>query len=290
MIDKPGVYKISMVEYQADPCAVPSLSRSVIKDLLFRSPRHAWENHPRLNPCWQAEESEKKFDIGSAAHSVFLEGIDKVCVVPFDDWRKKEAKEARDEARASGKIPLLAAQAGDVRAMVVTGIEQLKASELNLDLSTGQSELTYIWQEGVTWFKIRPDWIGNGTIIDYKTTSVLARPDEYSRLAISTGLDIQDSLYCRGVTEVSGTPPRFIFMVQEINPPYLCAFFSFDAMTQDMGNQKVERGIQIWRECMASGKWPGYPPIVQTLEAPPWALAAWESRQFDIGLSMQGEL
>ena len=68
-----GRHIISFEEYLADPCPIPSLSRSTIKDLVSKTPRHAFWNHPKLNKEFKPEESEKKFDIGTAAHSVFLQ-------------------------------------------------------------------------------------------------------------------------------------------------------------------------------------------------------------------------
>jgi hypothetical protein len=47
-------------------------------------------------------------------------------------------------------------------------------------------------------------------------------------------------------------------------------------MYADMGNQKVERGIKVWRECLKSGVWPGYPQTIYTVEPMPWNLASWE--------------
>ena len=43
-------------EYHADPAPEPSLSRSLAHTLLTRSPRHAWQAHPRLNPAWLPDE------------------------------------------------------------------------------------------------------------------------------------------------------------------------------------------------------------------------------------------
>jgi len=72
-ITEPGIYDIPETDYHADPIAEPSLSSSIAKILLARSPRHAWANHPRLNPN-QEPETRREFDFGSAAHAMLLEG------------------------------------------------------------------------------------------------------------------------------------------------------------------------------------------------------------------------
>jgi hypothetical protein len=272
---------MSFKDYLADPCPKPSLSRSVIKDLIFKTPRHAFWNHPKLNKEFKPEESATAFDIGTAAHSVFLQGDNIAVCLNFNDWRKNEAKEARDEARANGLIPLLPEQYDNVLAMAEVGRKELKNSELEIDINEGFSEVTYTWKEGETYCRIRPDWIhkSNAIILDYKTTSQSANPESYSRIVVNNALDIQDAFYRRGVNKVEGTTPDFIFMVQEVEPPYLCSFIELDLRFKDMGEEKVKRGMHLWRECMKTGVWPSFSNRIYTIEPPSYALAGWEYKK-----------
>lgn len=276
-----GKHIISFEEYLADPCDVPSLSRSTIKDLVTKTPRHAYWNHPKLNKEFKPEESKSQFDIGTAAHSIFLQGDNIAVCLDFDDWRKKEAQAARDDARDSGLIPLLTKQYDGVMDMVEVAREELKKSELAIDLKDGESEVTYIWKECETYCRIRPDWISNDRIIilDYKTTSQFAEPEQFSRTVVNYGYDIQDAFYKRGVRKVEGTEPSFFFMVQEVEAPYLCSFIELDMQFQDMGDQKVKRGLHLWNRCMKEGVWPGYFGHVYTIEPPAYALAGWEYKK-----------
>lgn len=59
MIDV-GVHDLDESTYHADPCAAPSLSSSIAKVLLFKSPLHARYCHPKLNPQHQSEEKDRK--------------------------------------------------------------------------------------------------------------------------------------------------------------------------------------------------------------------------------------
>lgn len=286
MIDKPGKYQIGFEEYLADPCPEPSLTRSTIKSLISETPRRAFLQHPRLNPqC--AEKPSEKFDIGTVAHAIFLSGEDIVTVIDAADWRTNKAKEERDAARKAGTIPLLIDQYGEVNEMIAEAVDSLYAwGDFGLKISDGDSELTYIWKEsnGI-WCRIRPDWKFSGLnfCLDYKTTGQSADPQEYNRIAIANGHDIQDAFYRRGIKKVEGEEPDFVFMVQETEPPYLCAFHSLDMMAKDMGEQKVEAGIRLWEKHLKSGQWPGYGNRTFTLEAPPWSLAQWEMRKFTLG-------
>jgi hypothetical protein len=98
------------------------------------------------------------------------------------------------------------------------------------------------------------------------------------------GYDIQNSLYVRGVDAIEHSSPKFIFVFQETEQPYLCSFVGLPPDFLEMGKQKIEFGLFLWRECLSSGKWPGYPNQVSWLETPSWALLAWEHRATEIGI------
>src|SRR5437879_7147617 len=106
-IDKPGIYRgISEAEYRADPCPSPSLTQSLCKILIERSPHHAWTECPRLNPDFLAD-NDTKFDIGNVAHRIILGRGKDVVPVDFPDWRTKAAQEARQLAFNGGRIAVL---------------------------------------------------------------------------------------------------------------------------------------------------------------------------------------
>jgi hypothetical protein len=282
-----GVYKISSEEYHADPVIEPSLSRGIIMDLLFKSPAHARINHPWLNPDCKPE-VDKKFDPGQVAHGLFLEGIDKAVVLDFDDWRKKEAKEQRDQARADGKIPLLTHQYETVEAMVQAAKVALNESELAGIFDDGDAEMTYVWKEGPVWCRVLVDKISKSRefILDYKTTGTSANPEDFIRQILNHGYDIQAVFYSLGVMAIEKVTPKFIFLVQEDQPPYLCSFIALSPAFMEMANQKVIRGMDLWRTCMATGEWPGYSNRIAWIEPPPWALA-WEMRSTFLGSSLE---
>ena len=281
----PGSYKINMEEYQNDPCPEPSLSRSAIIDLMD-SPARAWWHHPKLNPQPPEEKEKTIFDIGSASHNLLLEGGDSIFVVEgFDDWRKKEAQEARKAAYECGKTPLLAKQYEHAVCMMsaatiaIANCTELGITTLRLE---GDSELTYIWQEsnGV-WCRIRVDWIrkSRDLILDYKTTGINVNPDIFSGHINKLGYGIQSVFYRRGVKAVEDKEPNFVIMAQEIEPPYFCSFHGLDMQNEDMAEQKVKWAINKWGECLATGNWDGYPNRICYAEPKPWELAEWEMKR-----------
>ena len=289
-ITKPGVYRLDEAAYHADPCAKPSLSSTIANVLLKRSPRHAWHAHPRLNPGFEAKESQQ-FDLGSAAHALMLKGRNAVIVVDADDWRTKDARKMRDEARAAGRIPLLPQQWADVQAMTDAATAQLEAHHDEavrraFALSSGgRSELTLIWREGAAWYRARPDWLpsaGMGEIVyDYKTTAGSAHPDGWTQAHLFRGsAAIQAAFYCRGARAVVGwRSPRFLFVVQEQVAPYALSVIEMSPAAMALADRQVEAALDLWRACIATDRWPGYPARVATVDAPGYIDFAWCERE-----------
>jgi hypothetical protein len=282
MINKPGIYTLPEAEYHADPAPVPSLSSSLCKTLLYRSPMHAWMEHPRLNPAFQVEE-ESKFDRGTVAHAMFLEGRDIVHVVEADDWRKKAAQDEREKARAAGKIAILAEQYASVLAMVSAAKLAWAANEdlAGIPFLNGKVEQSLFWREGATWLRVRPDWMSNDRklIVDYKTTAASAAPEDWVRTMLGCGYDIQAPFYLRGNRATGGDErAKFVFLVQECQPPYACSWIGMPPSFIAMGDAKVEHAIATWRSCMATDKWPGYPTRICWVDVPSWAESKWAER------------
>ncbi len=275
-ITEPGVYTIPAEEYHADPCPEPSLSNSLAKVILNKTPRHAWLKHPRLNPDFEAE-GNKKYDVGSAAHALLLEGEDAVVVIDADSFRGKEAKEARDAAYEVGKIPLLTAQAADVVAMQIAALAQLKGHEEAFDaFAEGKPEQTLIWQEeGGIWCRARLDWLKQrtGFIWDYKTTTS-AHPDDWQRRLFDLGGDLQEAWYRRGVKALGlADDPQFRFIVQEVSVPYALSVVGLTPAAQALGEMKVWHALQTWRWCLTHNRWPGFPSQTCYIEPPVWEMA-----------------
>lgn len=288
MIYQQGVYRIPHDDYHGDPCIDPSLSRGTLVDMLD-APARAWFNHPRLNPDRPKEKDRSKFDIGLAGHDLLLEGGKNIFLVGgFDDWKKVAAREAREAAYRVGMIPLLQKEFDNVSAMAESGKRQVREC-LDIDIadmeSDGDAELTYIWQEsnGV-WCRVRPDWISKDRkhILDYKTTATSAAPDHFARHIKKMEYPVQSSFYKRGVKAVEGVTPKFTFMAQENEPPYLCSFFSINSFEAEIADDKVEVGIRLWKWCTDRNDWPGYTRKVCWVDADKWEYDEWQSKKYQL--------
>lgn len=294
-IREPGIYSMPMDKYLADPVEVPSLSAGVAKLLLTRSPLHAWTAHPRLNPTFEAEESTK-FDLGSATHALLLEGADRMAVIAADDWRKKEAQQGRDAARAEGRFPVLAHQYDNVLRMRDAALLAIaRCSDLSgVTLHDGKPEQVLVWKEGPTWLRCRPDWLSTERDIQlhYKTTEASAAPDSWTRTMLGMAADLEIAFYDRG-NAATGAPQtrRSLFLVQEVERPHACSFIGLAPAFLALAGQKVDEAIALWAQSMASGNWPAYANRIAWLDAPAYEVARWEGRQAEhpFGIEQNGE-
>lgn len=282
---KPGIHTLTADEYHSDPADQPSLSASIAHLLTSRSPLHAWTAHPRLNPEF-ARQEESKYDVGTCAHALLLEGkpMEEVArVVYLDSWRTKAAKELRDEARAEGKIPLLEKDADAVLGMLGAARSQLVAHEASpTPFADGKPEQTLIWEEDGITCRALVDWLHEDqrVIYDLKTTSASANPESWSRTCFQIGADVQTAFYLRGLQQLTGIHAEMRYVVVETYPPYALSINSLSPAALEVGRAKVKRAMELWRECLANDSWPGYPSRVAYAELPAWEEARWLEREW----------
>lgn len=282
---------LSAEQYHADPAPEPSLSSSIAKILLTQSPRHACLAHPRLNAAYVAEEPSNTMDFGSAAHALLLER-DEAPIVWIDapDFRTKAAQEARDDARAAGKFAVLARHKPTLVEMVKQAWATIEQSEFKGILETGEAEQTLVWADyghngpyvrmpsdlsdkvPIAYCRARFDLLAShrGVIIDYKSTTD-ASPDAFIRQIARMGYDVQAEFYCRGLRNI-GYDPLFVFLVQENTAPFACSLVGLSNAYREIGKAKVMRAVNIWAECMRTGTWPSYTPMVHYAEPAAWQL------------------
>lgn len=278
VVTEPGVYSIPEDVYHADCVPGGSLSSSGAKLLLPPScpALFRWEqDHPRP--------ATKDLDLGSAAHKLVLGSGPEIVVVEANDWRTKAAQEARDEAHATGAIPLLPAQHAQVSEMAAALREHPLASAL-FDPERGKPEQSLFWRDSATGVmrRGRLDWmpeerVGRPTIfVDFKS-SRSAAPSSLGRHVADYGYHTQAAWYLDGIIALGlAARPVFWFVWQEKKAPYLVSVSELDAKALQIGREKNRQAIEIYARCMKTGEWPGYEsPVVTSL--PPWIEMAHEN-------------
>lgn len=275
-----SVLDITADAYHADDVAEqPALSSTIANVLLNQSPLHAFHAHPKLNPLYE-QKDEGKFDRGKLVHRLLLDGnAGRVEIIEADDFRTKAAKEQRDEARAAGKIAVLAKNWEGVQD--IADAIALQIRDLNVTpapLADGKPEQTLVWEdEGVT-LKARLDWVTNdyAQVWDLKTTARSANPRSWGKTTLfGYGYDVQRSLYLRGVEAVFGVVAEWAWLVCETDPPYAVVPIALAPDAIAIADDKLDHAIRIWRDCLTTGEWPGYPKRLCYIDANPWSEANW---------------
>ena len=295
LVDEVGLWRMPASVYHADPCEKPSLSHSVAKVLLGKSPRHAWYAHPRLNDACE-EVHNKRFDLGTVAHTLLLGQGRDIVEIAADNFMTKEAKRLRDEAYAVGKTPILSEHLASARAMEAAAREQLvdiQGCEHLFDPAQGDGEVVCCWREDDgPWCRAQIDWLPHNRLVfaDYKTVDGSAHPDALGRRVVDLGYDVQAAFYELGLSTIDPDlagriQPVFIF--QECTPPFELCAATLDEETMTVGRKKVELAIRTWQRCLETDTWPGYPPRIVPITMPTWALQAWLEREAREHFAMQ---
>lgn len=281
-INKAGIYpEITEEEYHADPCVEISASRSLIKTIVERTPKHAFTQHPRLYTK-KTKDKEDKFDLGTAAHSMILGKGKGVVKAPeeWEAWTTKASKEWREETRKSGGVPMLQSQyeraldmAGEVKEQLPNfGLQNLFNPEF------GKPEVTAVSNDKTGGFcRIMIDWLEKDlTVTDLKTTDIELNKENIGRHCASMGYEFQHAFYERVMLslfpEMEGRF-KFQFLFVETKPPYAIMPITLPAEAIAKGRFYVNRGLEIWAKCKRENRWPAFEGTVQTAEYPAWSVA-----------------
>jgi hypothetical protein len=283
-ITLPGIYaEFPVADYYRDPCPSPSLTQSGAKIILEKSPLHAWHEHPRLNPSSLSDSDDKKFDVANIAHALVLGRGRKFVVLDYEDWRTKDAQKRREEASQAGKLAVLRKHYDLAGSMAEVLVLSLNNRGLRLFDGPERSEIVIAWNEGKIWFRQMLDWLSADAEImaDYKTTAVSAAPGALAARMASDGWDVQAAMAERGLAVVAGEDPdrRYIFVVQETFEPFAVSIMEISESVLSIGRRKLQSAAWVWRECMESGVWPGYPTQIIVPDYPGFAAAQWLDRE-----------
>ena len=241
-----------------------ALSQSGAKTLLQSPARFHYERtHPR--PPTVAMEH------GTIAHAIVLGTGPGVAIIDAPDWRTTAAKKAADEAREAGKVPILAKDYERFVAMVDRLSEHDLAMEL-LNAATAKEASIFATcpVTGVP-MRGRADALTPTLVLDYKTT---AKPDArtFGKSASDYGYHIQAGWYL-DLLEYLGQPrDGFAFIVQSKTPPYEVAVVELVPSAVNHGRELGIVARERFRDCTASGLWPGAvdPRAVLVVDLPPW--------------------
>ncbi len=292
MIDKPGVYTdMSSAEYFGDCCPTPSLTQSIAKILLEKSPAHARLEHPRLaSPSAAEDEPAEKYDsakaIGDAGHAMMIGRGKDIAEADFNNFMSKDAKAFRDAPEHVGKIVILSKHLRRAAAMVNAGRAALELIDWDSAFTHGDGEVVIAWQENGFWFRSLIDWKADTVPIcyDFKSTGMSIAPHTVGFLIEKAGWHIQAAMHERGLDVLdpdNAGRRKFRFLAQENYPPYAVLPVELGEHWLTMGRKKLQHAIDLWQQCIEMDRWPAYPLLPVTPEFPSFKETQWLAREVE---------
>ena len=270
-----GIQRLTSAEYHADPAPEPSLSATLAKLIVGKSPLHAWFASPRLNPN-RVQIDKKTFDIGRAAHRAVLGEGDDYVAIPDEllsaDGKAttKAAKDFVAEARASNRVPLKQSEVDQVNAMGEVARHRL--AERGIILDPSRSELAAVAQIDGVWCRAMFDNVPADPklpIWDFKTCED-ASPAACLRAIVNYGYDIQDAHYRAVWKAATGEDRDFVFVFQEKPEPNEVTLISLSGLFFEMAQRRAAKARKLWAECTRTNTWPGYPAGLHEVDPPAW--------------------
>lgn len=244
-----------------------AINASALK-LIERSPAHYWQSRQTPREATPAQA------LGTLAHLLILEPEreGEIAIAPDVDRRTKAGKEewAAFLAESNGRQTATADQFDAARRMRDAVQAQPFARAL---LAGGEPEVTLLWQQDGTPIKCRLDWLcrSHDVVLDLKTASD-ASAVEFARASGRYAYHLQAALYTDAAAACGLGERAFVFLVVESEPPHGVALYQLDEDAMRAGSVRYRQALERYRECLARNDWPGYPPEVQPLTLPKWAL------------------
>lgn len=273
-ITKDGIYFDMPSEiYHADPCPTPSLSNSLIRDLLDKSPKHAAWKHPKLNKN-AGIIPNKSMNKGTLLHNLILGCGSEIEVIHADNFLTKKAKENRDQALLEGKTPILEKDYDEIKKCSEIAIEKI-ANHPACEgfFNVGHSEAVIAWQEDNIWCRGMVDRLPqdhNFPLFDLKGTDNSASPLKWEKRLLEV-YRTQGVFYNRGLSKIEGIKrPPMRFIVIEMFAPFEIAVFSLSDGLEELALNEAERAIKIWGYSLKNQSWFGYPQEVVTVMSSNW--------------------
>lgn len=273
MILTTGIYAdVPDSVYHGDPCGgQPVLSASIAKLLINDTPLAAWSEHPLLGG--RSKQQTEPMIRGSILDALLARGGAEFEELPFEEFRTKEAKAARDAAKKAGKIVF---RAGELAAWK-SKAKAIKRSLGNrgFDIDAFDKQITLVWEERASdgtpvLCKGRLDYLRDLEIADLKTTEDLSDRALINKV-LAFGYHIQRAAYLSAMDKLHPADAgrhKFNFYFASPNPPYQTRRAGLGGTFAQLGRVEWQRAVDTWAACLKSQQWPDWQDV--ELEAPAW--------------------
>lgn len=247
------------------------LASGVSKSMLDRL---AWPKTPAHLRAYLDEPQPEPTDamqFGTVVHSALLqpETMDKVAVKPAGlDMRTKLGK---DWAEANSDRTILSS---DRMNAVKRMVDNVWKHPIAKRLLTGSDFERSLFAEDAngTLRKGRLDVLTKaGNILPDVKTCESAAPDDFEKSVVNYRYMVQAAYYLDLCELVGIQREKFCFICVEKSAPYCVAVHELDADVIEWGRKLYQRDLTLYRHCLETGEWPGYPTEVGVIGVPKWA-------------------
>ena len=143
--------------------------------------------------------------------------------------------------------------------------------------TSGETEVSFFWKDKETDVKCKarldkiiPDYKGKSVIVDVKTTTD-ASPAAFEKAMVNYGYHRQAAWYSHAVANNDRkSPALYIIIACEKTPPYDSACYLISRKVLKTGWDECRQAVNIYKSCINSETWPGYPDGLVELSLPKW--------------------
>ena len=245
----------------------PELSSSQLRKFM-KSP------YSYIKSLERHDEPTDAMRFGSAAHLALLQPDEfgnQVIVAPQCDRRTKEGKAIWETFQASVKPGTL----------ILKEVEWKQASQMANEIRGSREFAPWVADhrhveiagfatiDGIE-CRIKPDMLGKGWMLDYKTTTSCSAA-AFNHSVMSFGYVVQAAFYCIVAEAIDGEPmTEFYFIAQEKAAPYEWKMYRLDALYLQHAKNEVREALKRFALCKALNDWPKVSKEVVTLSLPRW--------------------
>ena len=181
-------------------------------------------------------------------------------VIDAGDYRTKKAQEARDAARESGMVPVLADEYEPARRLA--GAIKARLLAEGIDLSRCHKQETVQWTSAIgTLCEGTPDlWVeapGGYLTIDLKCGHT-ANPDRLEYHLYEQGWHIQGAAYQEALNSWKCPGQHFIVCAETKSGADCITIAPLSEMYMSIGRMSWEKAQRIWMTCWERNEWPEY--------------------------------
>ena len=162
---------------------------------------------------------------------------------------------------------------GDLETILAMRLSaHLNPSAKALLTADGDTEVSILWNCEGARAKARIDKYlpVDGTLVDLKTTRN-ASPGAFSKSIYQYGYHRQAAFYLYAARTMGLLAKRFLFVAIEKEAPYGVAVYELTDEALDAGLREALGLIEIYKECLATGRWPSYGSEIISVDIPNWA-------------------